>query len=108
VSVIGQQRMPAPPWHLILTSNSSYFSNSYNVVVSLTLESVSSKISRYKADWCPLFRVHRDTSSGYNGEMTGDPAVSSRQYGLQTRFEKKKILHFFMCIWRFAIISPSI
>jgi hypothetical protein len=48
---------------------------SYSEVVSLPLESILSKISRYEADcqilWCSLFRVHRDISSGHNCEIYG-------------------------------------
>jgi hypothetical protein len=43
---------------------------SYCEIVSLPLESISSKISRYEADLSDFvvsfFRVHRDISSGYN------------------------------------------
>jgi hypothetical protein len=43
---------------------------SYSEVVSLPLESILTKISRYEADfqilWRPLFRVHRDISSVHN------------------------------------------
>jgi hypothetical protein len=50
---------------------------SYSEVVSLPLKSILSKISRHKnLDmmqicqnlWCPLFRVHRNISSGHNCE----------------------------------------
>jgi hypothetical protein len=48
---------------------------SYSEVVSLPLESILSKYLDMKQIcqilWCPLFRVHRDISSGHNCENYG-------------------------------------